>query len=306
MNEKPLVSIITVNFNQATVTNALLASLSRIGAPSFEVIVVDNASKDNNYTLIDTSYAFVKLVRSDVNLGFAGGNNLGLKSAQGTYLLFLNNDTEVNPDFMLPMTGLFEKDHHVGAVSPKIRYYEQSDTLQYAGFSPMNPFTLRMHAIGFKEKDTGQYDLVRETPFAHGCAMMVKQEVIEKVGSMHEEYFLYYEEHDWSTRIRKAGYRIMYQPASLVLHKESISIQKDSPLKVHYLQRNRILYMRKNIHGPAMLIPLIYLLCISIPKNILTYLVKQKKQFLSAYLKALWWHIRHPSLKNIHGPSPSF
>ncbi len=306
MNEKPLVSIITVNFNQAAVTNALLASLARVEAPSFEVIVIDNASKNNNYKLIDTSYAFVKLVRSDVNLGFAGGNNLGLKSAQGSYLLFLNNDTEVDPEFMLPMISLFENDHRIGAVSPKIRYYEQADTLQYAGFSPMNPFTLRMHAIGFKEKDTGQYDLVRETHFAHGCAMMVTKEVIEKVGPMREEYFLYYEEHDWSTRIRKAGYRIMYQPASLVLHKESISIQKDSPLKVHYLQRNRILYMRKNIHGPAKLIPLMYLLGVSIPKNILTYLVQRKRQFLAAYLKALRWHIQHTSPKNLHGPMPSF
>ncbi len=304
--KNPLVSIITVNYNQAAVTNDLLASLNQVVSPSFEVIVVDNGSKDNDYKRIDTSYPFASLIISKVNLGFAGGNNLGVKAARGSFLLFLNNDTEVASDFLLPMIELFKKDKHVGAVSPKIRYFYQNDTIQYAGFSPMNRFTMRMHAIGFKEVDKGQHDQVRETHFAHGCAMMVPREVLEKVGPMREEYFLYYEEHDWSTRIRKAGYSIMFQPNALVLHKESVAVEKDSPLKVHYLQRNRILYMRRNIAGMAKLIPLIYLIAVSVPKNVLSYLLSGKRAYLSAYVQALRWHLTNLSLKHIEGPMPSY
>jgi len=294
MNEKPLVSIITINYKQSAVTNDLLKSLNHVKAPSFEVIVVDNASGNDDHKKIDTSYSFVKLVVSEENLGFAGGNNLGYKHASGEYILLLNNDTEVEPDFMLPMIELFKSDPKIGAMSPKIRYFYQPDTIQYAGFSPINILTLRMHAWGFKEKDNGQHDKIRQTDFAHGCAMMVPRRVIEHVGVMCDEYFLYYEEHDWSTRIRKAGYIIMYQPQSLVLHKESISVQKDSPLKTYYINRNRIFFMRRNFKGMKKLIPSLYLLLISIPKNFLTYLFSGKKEHLAAYRKAIAWHFSHP------------
>ncbi len=293
MKEMPLVSIITINYKQSAVTNALLKSLDKVQQPSFEVIVVDNASGNDDYKKIDTSYAFVKLVVSDKNLGFAGGNNFGYQYAKGDYILLLNNDTEVEPDFLIPMIELLKSDPKIGAVSPKIRYFYQPDTIQYAGFSPMNTLTLRMHSWGFKEKDKGQHDQLRQTDFAHGCAMMVPRRVIEHVGIMWEDYFLYYEEHDWSKRIRAAGYRIMYQPKSLVLHKESISIQKESPLKTYYLNRNRIIFMRRNLKGLSKFIPTAYLLLISIPKNMLTFLVKGKKEHLSAYYKALIWHLSH-------------
>jgi GT2 family glycosyltransferase len=290
MPAKPLVSIITINYNQSAVTNELLKSLSNIKTPLFEVIVVDNASSNYDEQKIDTSYPFVKLVISAENLGFAGGNNLGYRHAKGEYILLLNNDTEVPPDFLVPLIELLENDPKIGAVSPKIRYFEKPDTIQYAGFSPMNKLTLRMHAWGFKEVDRGQHDQLRETNFAHGCAMMVPRRVIEVVGIMTEDYFLYYEEHDWSSRIRAAGYKIMYQPRSLVLHKESISIQKNSPLKTYYISRNRILYMRRNLKGAQKWIPALYLLFVSVPVNLLRYLISRQKEHRNAYIRALTWH----------------
>jgi GT2 family glycosyltransferase len=292
MSEKPLVSIITINYNQSAVTNELLKSLSHVVEPSFEVIVVDNASANNDEQRIDTSYPFAKLVSSAENLGFAGGNNLGYRHAKGEYILLLNNDTEVPPDFLVPMISLLQSDPRIGAVSPKIRYFEKPDTIQYAGFSPMNMLTLRMHAWGFKEVDKGQHDEIRETNFAHGCAMMVPRRVIEEVGVMTEDYFLYYEEHDWSTRIRKAGYKIMYQPRSLVLHKESISIQKNSPLKTYYISRNRILFMRRNLKGMQKWIPALYLMFVSVPVNLLRFIASGQKEHRKAYIRALTWHLR--------------
>ncbi len=297
MNQKPLVSIITINYKQSAVTNELLRSLTTVKAPAFEVIVVDNASGNGDHKKIDAGYPFVKLVVSDKNLGFAGGNNLGYQYAEGDFILLLNNDTEVEPGFLTPMVDLLAGDPTIGAVSPKIRYFYHPEIIQYAGFSPMNKLTLRMHAWGFKEKDDGQHNEIKQTDFAHGCAMMVPRRVIEHVGVMCDDYFLYYEEHDWSTRIRNAGYRIMYQPESLVLHKESISVQKDSPLKTYYINRNRIFYMRRNIKGISRWIAAIYLVFISIPKNLLSHLLSGKVEHLKAYTRAITWHLKHPKIK---------
>ena len=305
MNEV-LVSIITVNYRQAEVTNALINSLSAVSDPAFELIVVDNDSGGSEPGKINTGPSFVRLVQSDYNRGFAGGNNLGYRSARGKYILFLNNDTEVPPDFMQAMLGLLEADEKVGAVSPKICYYDSPDTIQYAGYTKMNPFTLRMHALGFREQDHGQHEVLRETPFAHGCAMMVPRRVIGDVGLMRETYFLYYEEHDWSMRIRRAGYRIMYQPASRVYHKESMTIVKDSPLKTHYINRNRILFMRYHTDGFSKLVASAYLILVSIPKNTIVFLLSGKWRHMRVYASAIRWHIRHPSIHAIEDkPMPS-
>ncbi len=301
-----LVSIITVNYGQAKVTNELISSLSAVRDPAFELIVVDNDSGDAREGQINTEPSFVHLVKSDYNRGFAGGNNLGYQAARGKYILFLNNDTEVPPDFMQAMVGLLEEDGQVGAVSPKICYYDSPDTIQYAGYTRMNPFTLRMHALGFREQDQGQHEVLRETPFAHGCAMMVPRKVIADVGLMRETYFLYYEEHDWSMRIRKAGYKIMYQPASRVFHKESMTIVKESPLKTHYINRNRILFMRYHTEGFRKLVASAYLFFVSIPKNAAVFLLSGKQGHLRAFASAIWWHIRHPSIHAIQDkPMPS-
>ncbi len=291
MNTHPLVSIITINYKQAKVTNEMLESLQKLTWPNFEVIIIDNDSgEDCNY--INTSYPNTKLIRSNSNLGFAGGNNLGIQNSKGEYILLLNNDTEVEPGFIEPLITRLESENSIGAVSPKIKYFEQPDTIQYAGFTAMNPLTLRMNAIGFKQTDSEKYNISHETHFAHGCAMMVKREVIEKVGLMPENYFLYYEEHDWSSLIKKAGYQIWYEAKAVVLHKESMSVQKNSTLKTYYLNRNRILYMRRNFSGLKKIASWLYLVFISLPRNILRYIVENEKEHLQAYLKGFFWNFK--------------
>lgn len=291
MKNGRLISIITVNYKQAVVTNQLLVSLQQVTYPNIEIIVVDNDSGDAD--LINTAYANVRLICNSQNLGFSGGNNIGIKASKGEFVLLLNNDTEVVPGFLEPLVELLIRFPGIGAVSPKIKYFDNPDTIQYAGFTEMNPFTLRMFPIGAKELDSGIYNHIKETPFAHGCAMMVRRKVIDQVGLMPEEYFLYYEEHDWSTAIRRKGYKIYYQPKSVVFHKESVSAKKGSILKTYYLNRNRILYMRRNFDVYTKVVATIYLLFVSIPKNILSYLVDRNFRHLKAYLSALLWNISH-------------
>ena len=288
-----LTSIVTINFNQSEITNQLLRSLSKVSWPNLEVIVVDNGSDNEDYKNINTSDSHVKLICTNKNLGFAGGNNVGLKAAQGDFLLLLNNDTEVAPGFLEPMIELFEKNDSIGAVSPKIKFFHHPELIQYAGFTKMNPFTLRMNAIGSRQIDNGTYDEVSETHFAHGCAMMVSRKVLETVGYMPEEYFLYYEEHDWSAAIKRKGYQIWYQPESLVLHKESISVKNGSVLKTYFINRNRILFMKKNLSLFQQIVSIVYLFLISIPVNSIKYFLKKDFNHLKAYWDSIIWNINH-------------
>jgi hypothetical protein len=150
-----------------------------------------------------------------------------------------------------------------------------------------------MNAIGSKQVDDGSYDKESETHFTHGCSMMVSRNVINKVGLMPEEYFLYYEEHDWSTKIKCAGYKIFYQPKSVVYHKESISVKKDSTLKTYFINRNRILFMQRNFNWFKRLVATLFILLISVPKNLLIYLIKSKYKHLQAYCDAIIWNVTH-------------
>jgi GT2 family glycosyltransferase len=291
MKTYPLVSIVTVNYKQSQVTNELMESLQQLSWPNFELLVVDNDSGEMDLKLLRLDFSFMKLIRSKKNLGFAGGNNLGILQAKGDYILLLNNDTEVDKHFLEPMVELMESNPKIGAVSPKIVYFDQPDIVQYAGFTPMNPFTIRMKGLGFKQKDEGSFNQIMQTHFAHGCAMMVSRAIIQKVGLMPEDYFLYYEEHDWSTAIKRAGFIIYYQPKSLVFHKESMSVKKNSPLKTYFINRNRILYMKRNFSLPYKILAIIYLIFISFPKNTLAFYRTHEKEHQQAYFDAILWNI---------------
>jgi GT2 family glycosyltransferase len=292
MSQLPFISIITVNYKKPEVTNQLLSSLREITYSNFEVIIVDNDSGDEEAAKLNFSDPKVRLIRSFLNRGLAGGNNLGIQCARGDYFLFLNNDTEVHRNFLEPLVKVFQEHPDAGAVSPKIKYYSRPRIIQYAGYSKMNPVTLRMHALGSRKEDTGQYDQLTTTWCAHGCAMMVPRAVVRKAGMWPEEYFLYYEEHDWSTSIKEAGYNIYFQPESIVFHKESLSADKSSPRKVYYQNRNRILFMKKNLDYLHKVLATIYLLLVAVPRNTFRFLFSKKKGYLKAYFKAIKWNLR--------------
>ncbi|MFZ4462322.1 MAG: glycosyltransferase family 2 protein [Bacteroidales bacterium] len=296
----PLVSIITVNYNQAEVTCALLESLNKITYPNFEVIVIDNASPSDDPSVIKQRFPNVVFIQNPINYGFAAGNNFGLMRARGEYVLLLNNDIEVPPGFMEPLVDKLRNNPEIGAVSPKIKFYYQADTIQYAGFTPINYITMRNSAIGFRSKDTGQFNTDRETAYAHGAAMMVPMEVVKKIGLMSYIFFLYYEEADWCVRIKNAGYKIFFVHNSYVLHKESISTGKLSSLKIYYLNRNRLVFMRRNVSGYDFYAGLMYQLLIAIPKNAFSYLLKGKIKLFYAYYQAVGWNIKHLFDKEIY------
>jgi GT2 family glycosyltransferase len=288
----PLVTIVTINYNQVEVTCALLESLRKLTYPAVEVIVVDNHSKEDPTPVIGKRYPEVTLIVSGENLGFAGGNNLGIQASNGKYLLFLNNDTEVDSGFLEPLVQFFETNPQAGAASSKLVYYNSGETIQYAGSTRINPFTGRSKRIGFLEKDHGQFS-TKETELAHGAAMIVPRNVIDKVGMMPEFFFLYYEEVDWCESIKKAGYKIYIIPESKVYHKESMSIGKGSTLKTYYMTRNRLLFMRRNTAGFTKMAGILFFLLFSVPKNVLMFVAKNEMQHAKAFLKGLLWNTTH-------------
>ena len=297
--KKPLISIISVNYNHADITCKMLESLSKVSYPNIEVIVIDNGSKENP-SIIKQQFPEIRFIETGENLGFAGANNLGICMSKGKYILLINNDTIVTPGFLEPLVEKMEADPNIGAVSPKIKYYYHENTIQFAGMTNINPYTVRSQTYGNMERDNGQHDKDRISAYAHGAAMMVSRDVVEKVGLMSLAFFLYYEELDWGYRIRKAGYQIWYVHNSVIYHLVSASTGAQSPFKTYYLNRSRLLYMRRNVRGLKAIIPISFQLLVAIPKNMLYFLFKGKPGQFKSYCRAIGWQFSTLFHKFIH------
>lgn len=288
MKNLPEISIITVNYNGLKDTCELIESLQKQVSLPYEIIVVDNASKRNEAEILQQNYPHIIAIRSENNLGFSGGNNLGIKEAKGKYIFLLNNDTCIEEDTFHYLIKSLESSFQIGAVSPKIKFAFTPRNIQFAGYIPLSRITLRNALIGFGETDNGQFDTPIRTPYCHGAAMMIKKEVIDKVGYMPEIYFLYYEELDWSTQIRKAGYELWYEPRCTIYHKESQSTGQQSYLRTFYITRNRLLYAWRNRYGVTRWMAVLYQLFIAAPKNSMIFLLKGRNDLAKAVFKGIY------------------
>jgi GT2 family glycosyltransferase len=288
-----LVSIITVNYNYSHVTDEFLDAFYKTNDyPNYEILVIDNASSVNPLPDWQIKYPNVQFYRSETNLGFAGGNNLGINLAKGELFFLVNNDTEFTPGLINTLVKDFETFPMAGMISPKIRYFQQPDILQYAGYTEMNYFTARNYCIGQFEKDNGQYNTFTGlTGFGHGAAMMISKEAIDKVGLMYENYFLYYEEMDWGARIKKAGFEIRVNMQALIYHKESVSVGQKSALKEFFMNRNRILFIRRNATFFQSIVFYFHFLFLVTPRNIVNYLRDGNSGFILILFRAIWWNI---------------
>ena len=280
------ISLITVNYNGLELTCALLDSLERVCSVLPEVIVVDNGSKTDEAAVIAQRHPFVKAVRSEENLGFAGGNNLGLKYATGDYILFINNDVEIKEDGFGKLVEAFSKDSSIGMVCPKIRFFWGTEPIQFAGYTPMRGIGMHNDMIGYMQEDDGSFDTPAFTPFAHGAAMMVSRRALEDVGPMPECYFLYYEELDWSLMFTRKGWKIYFEPAFTIFHKESATTGRESPLKSYYMARSRQLFAHRNFSGARRVLSICFARYLSGTKKILKALLKGRPELARAVLKA--------------------
>lgn len=267
--------------------------------------MVDNNSAIDPIPQWKEKYPTVKFIRAEKNLGFTGGNNLGITYAKGDYLFVINNDTEVTESLIGRLVDTLEKHSEIGVISPKINYFDEPGVLQYTGYTKMNYYTARNKCIGQYEKDTGQYDyLTGKTGYAHGAAMLVKREAMEKAGVLSDNFFIYYEELDWCERIKKAGYEVWVDMQALLYHKESMTVGKQSAFKEYYMNRNRILFNRKHATTFQFTIFTLFFTTIIIPKTLISYIRKKQYHFIPVFRKAIWWNLTNKVNSNKAGYSP--
>ena len=250
--------------------------------------MVDNASKEDEASTISEKYPYVKVIRSNQNLGFAGGNNLGIKEAKGKYILLINNDTYFKDFNIAPLIDRLESSDKIGIVCPKLRFAWGNNPIQFAGYTPLSQITVRNQAIGFGEEDKGQYNTAHSTPYAHGAAMLIKREAIQKVGLMPECFFLYYEELDWSMMFTRTGYEIWYDPACTIYHKESQATGQNSPLRTYYITRNRLLLVKRNYKGINKYLSYIYIIGLVATRDIIKYTFQGRFDLVKSVFRGIF------------------
>lgn len=287
-----LTSIITVNYHQADVTIDLLKSVANNYNPKdVELIIVDNGAEVHLEALFLPYYANIKYIQSKENLGFAGGNNLGIAQAKGDYVFLLNNDTEIPAGCIESMIDILTANENIGLLSPLLLYFDDKSLVQYAGFTPMNYLTGRNAYIGQFERNVGQFNnATQRTGFCHGAAVICRRADLEKAGLMDENYFLYYEELDWCEKFKRIGKEIWFTGKTHVYHKESVSVGKKSGLKTYFNTRNRMLFIRKNTSLINTLLFSFYYLFVATPKAILRDILNKETSLIKWRLKALWWN----------------
>lgn len=293
----PLVSILTVHFNQPLVTEEFLHSLRTVNEYlNVEVIVVDNGSIVDCTDDWRVRFPGVTFIRSEQNLGFAGGNNLGLEVARGEYYFLINNDTEFTAGALGKLVAVLDQRPDIGMVSPRLHYFEDQNLIQYAGYTEMNFMTGRNRCVGQFERDEGQYaGKSGPTAYVHGAAMLVRKVAIDKAGLMDPNYFLYYEEMDWCERIKKAGYGAYVELDAVIYHKESVSVGKRSVIKEYFMNRNRILFLRKHASSMNFALFCAYFAGAVVPRNLLKYLINWEYRFIPVFFDAIRWHFTHPA-----------
>jgi len=239
---KPTISIIILNWDGKKMTEGCLNSIMPQVNKNFEIIVVDNGSTDGSAKYIKNKFPSVNIIESPVNLGYAGGNNLGVQSVKGNYVLILNNDVIVDKNFLYEIWKNKDKADILGV---KNYYYDNKNILWSVG-SRVNKFTLKACLIGNKEEDVERYDKNFTPPQVTGSAMLINKKVIDKIGFLDENYFTYYEETEWQTRARNTGFRISWIPTAKLWHKVGFSTGGGrSPMSAYYLVRNRGYYIKK-------------------------------------------------------------
>src|SRR5258706_1619812 len=287
----PLVSIISINYNSLQDTLEFLESVHRLSYPAIEIILVDNASRENPKEIIQMKFPQDNFNRSGRNLGSGGCNNLGIVASKGQYLLFLNNDTLVVAGFIETLVEFMVDHPDAGMASPKV-LFPDGKTIQYAGAIKISALTGRGKRLGLMESDNGEYDRTYKTDLGHGAAMIVPRDVMNRVGLLPEVYFLYYEEHDWCEQIKRHGYSMYYVGTTKILHKESVSTGGDeSYLKVYFINRNRLLFMRRNSSGLPLMLGISFFFLISIPKKMSSYLLKGKFNLVKALWNGIYWNL---------------
>jgi len=279
----PKVFIIILNWKNWPDVLECLESIKNNDYPNYQVVIVDNDSEEKP----QPPSPEIKIVYNEENLGFSGGNNVGIKYAlenNADYVLLLNDDTIVDQNFLSKLVEAGESDKSFGMIGPKVYFYDEPNRLWDSG-GKINWLYNKGTMRGYNEIDKGQYDSppIQETEYINGCCLLVKKEVINQIGLMAEDYVAYYEDADWSTRARQAGYKCIFVPQSEIWHKGSKSTIPNSPLYIYYHVRNGLVFSSR--FAPIYIKPLVHLDVLwRILKQIIKLFIPKKKAWVKPIL----------------------
>lgn len=255
----PLVYVITINYNSSIHTIEMVNNLWGSDYENLRILVVDNCSESDDLQQLSEISDKITLIKSKCNLGFAGGNNLGIKLAMkegAKYVLLLNNDTVSEKNAISILVKKIQE-YSADVACPKILNYYNRKKINYAG-GDIVAYKGGVRIDGIGQVDNGVFNQYRNITFAHGCCMLIDTDTIVDVGLMADDYFLYFEDTDYSARLINKGKKIIYCPDAVVYHKESVSTNKYSDNYQFYFCRNRMLFIKRHISLPVKNIAYLY------------------------------------------------
>lgn len=270
--------VVILNWNGYDDTSECIYSLLNINYSNCKIVVVDNGSSKDDCSLLKKNFPEIIVLRSETNLGFTGGNNLGIEYAMKMnpdYILLLNNDTVVEPNFIEPLLEVFQKNSEAGIAAPQINYFTEPKKIWTEGGK-----ISKIRGSGFAYSERNDYGKImddKEVSFVSGCCMLIKKEVFEKVGVFDDNFFLYVEDADLCYRTTQVGYKIIVSHNSKIYHKVSSSTKENlSLLPTYYVTRNRLYFSKKNF-GSRYYFTLTYLVMAMIFKSLIWFLIGDKK-----------------------------
>jgi len=287
----PLVSVIILNFNGCSVLRSCLEGMRRQKYSNFEVIVVDNGSVDDSVEVVQKEFSWVTLVVNEKNLGYAEGNNRGLRVAKGEYVVFLNNDAYPKDDWLSSLVKTAKSDSKIGIVGSKV-FRGKTNLLESAGGwieYPLGDAPPR----AYLKFDNGKYDKKEEVAYVSGAALLVKKDLTDKLGCFDPMYFCYHEETDLCWRARLAGYVVLYDPNAVVYHHGSFTTGKLSERRIYWQSRNRIMTNVKNLQIDNLINSIFYEMANFIMVTLGGLLFRQYRKYVISYWKACVWVLFH-------------
>lgn len=240
MKQHPLVYIIVLNWNGWQDTLSCVESCRALQWPNFRILVVDNGSTDGSEEILRRHLADEEIIQTGANLGFSGGNNVGIRHAlesNADYVWLLNNDAEVAPETLSRLVEAMESDPAIAMSGSKIYLHHDRQRLNFAG-GTWDKGRLRFRLLGANQLDRGQFDEQCEGRVLSGCSLLVSARAVRDIGLMEESYFLYWEDTEWCVRAHRLGKKTLFVPESHVWHKVSASTRKDSFAQHYYYTRN--------------------------------------------------------------------
>lgn len=251
------VAVILINWNSYDLTRDTLNSFRKVTYLDLDIIVVDNGSTDGSGDRLEVEFPELIMIKSSSNTGFTGGNNIGFQYAiaQGyPYAMMLNNDVEVESDFLEPLVYALDENKRLGAVQPLIYFHHDKEVIWNAG-SVRNSWTGETITLDYNVRDSGleRRWIRKQVDWLTGCALLVRTDILKEIGLLKEDFFIYYEDVELSFRIRKAGFDLSYEPSSVIYHKAGMSSKTAEKgaegylnPTVHYFNaRNRIWILRR-------------------------------------------------------------